>query len=117
MMSFACVLSLATLVAFIVVILGGKQQRENGWVVLTSMLSLVGLIECACMAIVAYLFDNDERFFPGWELDKSFIFCTVSWSVAILSAVAISLAAYILPPEDGYELIPSEQHYPEGLRY
>jgi len=35
-----------------VVILGGKQKREGGWKVLASMLVLVGVVQCASMAIV-----------------------------------------------------------------
>jgi hypothetical protein len=126
MMSFTAVLELATLVAYVVVILGGKQKREGGWRVLAGMLLLIGLVQCASMAIVvcytieredlltdleqAYLFDNDERFFIGWKLDKSWILCTVSWSIAVLSAAFISLSAFVFPPEDGYELIPSERY-------
>jgi hypothetical protein len=126
MMSFTAVLELATLVAYVVVILGGKQKREGGWRVLASMLLLIGLVQCTSMDIVvcytieredlftdleqAYLFDNDERFFIGWKLDKSWILCTVSWSIAVLSAAFISLSAFVFPPEDGYELIPSERY-------
>ncbi|KAH8786139.1 hypothetical protein BGZ57DRAFT_882268 [Hyaloscypha finlandica] len=110
MMSLTAVLELATLVAYIVVILGGKQKREAGWKVLASLLLLIGVVQCASMAIVAYLFDNDERFFVGWKLDKAWILCTVSWSIAVLSAAFISLSAFVFPPEDGYELIPSERH-------
>ncbi|KUJ15730.1 uncharacterized protein LY89DRAFT_618302 [Mollisia scopiformis] len=111
MMSFAAVLELATLVAYVVVLAGGKQKRENGWKVLTFLLVLVGALQCASMAIVAYLFDNDDRFFVGWKLDKSWILCTVSWSIAIISAALISLSAFVFPAEDGYELIPSERYY------
>jgi len=103
-------MELATIVAFIVVLAGGKQKREGGWPVLTFLLVLVGLLQCAGMAIVAYLFDNDtDRFFVGWTLDTSFYLCTASWSIAILAAAGVSLSAYIFPPEDGYELIPSER--------
>jgi len=109
MMSFAAVLELATLVAYVVVILGGKQKRETGWRILAFMLMLVGVVQCASMAIVAYLFDNDDRFFVGWKLDKSFVLCTVSWSIAVLSAAFISLSAFVFPSEGGYELIPSER--------
>ena len=51
-MSFAAVLELVTLVAYIVVLLGGKQKREVGWKVLAFMLMLVGVVQCAAMAIV-----------------------------------------------------------------
>ena len=52
MMSFAAALELATLVAYVVVILGGKQMRETGWRILAFMLTLVGVVQCASMAIV-----------------------------------------------------------------
>jgi hypothetical protein len=56
----------------------------------------------------AHLYDNDDRFFPGWKLDTSWILCTVSWSVMILLAGIISSTALLLPPEGGYELIPQQ---------
>jgi len=71
---------------------------------------LVGIVQCAGMAIVAYLFDNDDRFFVGWKLDKSWILCTVSWSIAVVSAALISLSAFVFSSEGGYELIPSERY-------
>lgn len=110
LMSLAAVLELVTLVAYVVVILGGKQKRETGWRVLALMLVLVGLVQCASMSIVAYLFDNDDQFFEGWKLDKAWIMCTVSWCVAVLSAAFLALSAFAFGPEDGYELIPSERY-------
>jgi len=110
MMSFAAVFELVTLVTYMVIIAGGKQKRESGWRVVVFFLVLVAALQCASMAIVAYLFDNDDRFFIGWKLDKSWILCTVSWSIAIVSAVLISLSAYLFPSEGDYELIPSERY-------
>jgi hypothetical protein len=52
LMSFAAVLELATIVSYAVIILGGKQKRETGWKILTFMLMLVGIVQCAAMAIV-----------------------------------------------------------------
>jgi len=52
MMSFAAVLELVTLVAYVVVIVGGKQMRVNGWKVLAVLGCLVGLFLCASVAIV-----------------------------------------------------------------
>jgi hypothetical protein len=56
----------------------------------------------------AYLFDNEDRFFVGWRLDQSWIFCTVSWCISLICAGAIVIAAQILPSEGGYELIPDD---------
>ena len=54
-----------------------------------------------------YLYDNDDRFFPGWRLDDSWILCTVSGSVVVIIASAVIASAFTLPPEGGYELIPN----------
>ena len=61
------------------------------------------------MSEQAYLFDHDNRFFVGWELDKSWILCTVSWCVMMVDALGIIGAALFMPKEDDYELIPEPQ--------
>jgi len=109
MMSFTAVMELATLVAYVVMIAGGREKREKGWKVLVFMLVLVGVLQCACMSIAAYLYDNDERFFVGWKLDNGWILATSSWCIVIFSAAFISLSAFVFPSEGGYELIPSER--------
>jgi hypothetical protein len=55
-MSFAVVLEGTTIIAFIVVIAGGKQKRESGWRVLSGLLILVALVQCAAMALVVGYF-------------------------------------------------------------
>ncbi|KAI1959819.1 hypothetical protein LOZ58_004184 [Ophidiomyces ophidiicola] len=72
-MSFAIVLEAITLITYIVILAGGKQMRETGWKVLTVFLVFISLVQCGGMALVSYLFDNDERFYPGWKLDSSWI--------------------------------------------
>ena len=52
LMSFAAVLELGTIVAYVIIIGGGRQKRETGWKVLAFMLMLVGIVQCAGMAIV-----------------------------------------------------------------
>jgi len=105
-MSFTSVLEMATIVAFAVVLIGGRQKRVQGWKVVAGMLGFVGVLQCVGMAIVAYLFDYDERFFAGWRLDVAFVLCTVSWIVSIVAASLVALSAYVLPSEGDYELIP-----------
>ena len=51
-MSFAVVGEGVTLVAYVVIMAGGKQKMEGGWRILSGMLFLVGLIQCAGMAII-----------------------------------------------------------------
>ncbi|MCJ1357012.1 MAG: hypothetical protein MMC33_007008 [Icmadophila ericetorum] len=106
LMSFAIVIEGMTLIAFIVMIIGSKQKRESGWKILSGLLVLVGAIQSSGMALIAYLYDNDDRFFPGWKLDISWIMCTASWSVMVLVGAGITTAALLLPSEGGYELIP-----------
>ncbi|KAF2091565.1 hypothetical protein K490DRAFT_31548 [Saccharata proteae CBS 121410] len=107
LMSFAVIIEAAALIAYAVIILGGKQKRDKGWKIVCGLLGLAGAVQCASMAIVAFLYDHDERFFPpGWALDNSWILCTVSWSVLVLSVAGLAGAAIAMPEEGDYELIP-----------
>ena len=105
-MSLSIILEFATAVAFIIVILGGKQRREQGWKVLAACLTLVVAVQVAAMALMSHVFERDERFFEGWKLDRSFWLCVASWVGSLLVAAGISVAAWVLPEEGGYELIP-----------
>ena len=58
-MSFAVVLEGMTLIAFMIMLLGGKQQRESGWKILSGLLVLVGLIQCTGMSLMVRLFRSD----------------------------------------------------------
>ncbi|KAF1994975.1 hypothetical protein P154DRAFT_500976 [Amniculicola lignicola CBS 123094] len=109
LMSFAVVIELCTVVSFIVIIAGGVQRRTQGWQVMCSILLVGGVIQCAGMAIVAFLFDHDDRFFSGWYLDSCFTLCTASWTTLVLTSVGIAATAMYLPEEGDYELIPDEQ--------
>lgn len=51
-MSFAVLLELATLVAYIIIILGGQQLRQYGWKVVVSLLAAIVLVQCSGMAII-----------------------------------------------------------------
>lgn len=81
-MSFAAVLELATIVAYMVVINGSKQKRETGWKVLAFLLVLVGVVQCAAMAIVVC----DTIFFP------SFVFAGLTRS----AGMTVLLMTYFL---------------------
>jgi len=52
LMSFAIIIEMATLIAYAVIILGGKQKRDFGWKVVCSLLALGAMVQCASMAIV-----------------------------------------------------------------
>lgn len=104
--SFGVIMHLAGLVTFLVIMGGGKFKREVGWKVLSSLLLGVAAIEFVIIGIVAYLYDHDEQFIvPGWNLDTSWILCTISASLSVLCAVGLTLSAYLLPEEDGYEFL------------
>lgn len=134
-MSFAIVIEGMTLVAFLVILAGGVQKRASGWKILSGMLLLVGVVELTSMSLMvslraftqatlrgcvasraeakiemqSYLYDNNDRFYPGWKLDDSWILCTVSGSVLVITAGAIIASAFTLPSEGGYELIPARE--------
>lgn len=109
LMSFTGILEIATLVAFFIILAGGLQKQAQGWKVLVGLMGVVVVGQVASTAIVAYLLDYDERFFPGWELGKSWVMGTVSWAVVLCTAGGVSIASYLLPPEGGYELITDER--------
>ena len=52
LMSFAVVLEGMTLVAYIIILVGGRAQRESGWKVTSFLLFLTGCVQCAAMAII-----------------------------------------------------------------
>jgi hypothetical protein len=52
LMSFAVIVELAGLVALVVVLLGGVQQREKGWRVFVPVVGVAAAVQCAGMAIV-----------------------------------------------------------------
>ncbi|KAJ5792677.1 uncharacterized protein N7503_008655 [Penicillium pulvis] len=106
LMSFAVVLQGMSIVTYIIILGGGKRLRENGWGVLSILIACSAIVQAASMSIVAYLFDNEDRFFVGWQLDESWNFCTVSWCIGLICAGAVIVAAQLLPSEGGYELIP-----------
>lgn len=107
LMSFAVIIQLAALIGYGVVIVGGKQKRDKGWKMVSGLMIVAGVVQCAAMSIVAFLYDNDERFFPpGWRLDSSWILCTVSWAFSFMIATGLIAAAIVLPEEGNYELIP-----------
>lgn len=56
-MSFAVVMEGMTLIAFLVVIVGGKQKRDSGWRIVSGLLLLVALIQCTAMALVVRFSD------------------------------------------------------------
>ena len=59
-MSFAVVIEGMTLIAFVVVLGGGKQKREVGWKVVSGLLLLVGLIQCTGMALMVSYFQDEK---------------------------------------------------------
>ncbi|KAF2247811.1 hypothetical protein BU26DRAFT_457762 [Trematosphaeria pertusa] len=109
LISFDVVIELCTLVAFCVIIAGGVQRRTAGYMVLCALLLFGGIVQCAGMAIVAFLYDHHERFFEGWYLDASWSLCTASWSILVLTSLGIAASAFYLPAEGDYELVPDRQ--------
>ncbi|QPG97271.1 hypothetical protein C2857_006063 [Epichloe festucae Fl1] len=104
--SFSAILCLATLVCFLVVIKGGKYRRETGWTLVSGMLTMVSLVEFVVISAVAYLFDHDDQFtIPGWRLDVSWSISLASAIISLASAVGLTVSAYLVPPEEGYDYL------------
>jgi formate hydrogenlyase subunit 3/multisubunit Na+/H+ antiporter MnhD subunit len=52
LMTFAVVIEGMTIVAFAILISGGKQRREQGWGVMAILVALAAFIQVAAMALV-----------------------------------------------------------------
>lgn len=106
MASFTIILCLASLIAFALVMGGGKYRRETGWPFVSALLTLVSVVEFIIISIVAYLYDHDDQFtVPGWNLDVSWYLGTVSAGISLVIAAGLAASAYLLPPEEGYEFL------------
>ncbi|KAL7895676.1 hypothetical protein HDV63DRAFT_366317 [Trichoderma sp. SZMC 28014] len=106
MASFTMILCLASLIAFALVMNGGKYRRETGWPFVSALLTLVSVVEFIIISIVAYLYDHDDQFtVPGWNLDVSWYLGTVSAGISLIIAAGLAASAYLLPPEEGYEFL------------
>lgn len=51
-MSFAVVLEGMTIVAYLIILAGGKQLRESGWGILSLLIMLSAAVQAASMALV-----------------------------------------------------------------
>jgi hypothetical protein len=79
-MSFAVVLEGMSIVAYVIILGGGKRLRENGWRVLSLLIILSAIVQAAGMSIVVGLASNKGNrwtieyctdgsgFFPGISL-------------------------------------------------
>ncbi|KAK5168136.1 uncharacterized protein LTR77_006704 [Saxophila tyrrhenica] len=106
LMNLSLMFELACIVGYVTILFGGRVVRESGWKILSGLLGLVGVAQLVAMALVAYLYDHDNRFFVGWELGKSWVLCTVSWCALFVNALGVIGAAFLAPKEDDYEQIP-----------
>lgn len=98
---------LATLVTFALVLLGGKQMRDQGTRVLSVMLMLCAAGQVLTVALVARLFEVDDRFFEGWRLGGAWALTVASAALQCGAIVGLVAAKWYLPEEGGYELIPN----------
>ena len=62
LMSFAIVLEGMSIVAYVIVLAGGKQLRESGWKVLSLLMVLSALVQAASMSIVVGILSSISFF-------------------------------------------------------
>jgi hypothetical protein len=104
--NLAAVVHFAAVVALVVVMAGGKLQRERGWPVVGGLLGVAAVVEAVIVGVVAYLYEHDAQFLvDGWALDHSWYLCLASAVVAALVGGGVVASAHFLPPEDGYAFL------------
>lgn len=69
-MSFAVVIEGMTFISFVVMIAGGKQKRESGWKILAGLLFLIGVVQCAGMALIVKPYSLRFPPFPIHQFDN-----------------------------------------------
>ena len=55
-MSFAVIFEMATLVSFLVIMLGGKAKRLGGWSIIAVLIVAVAAVQFSCFSIVVCFF-------------------------------------------------------------
>jgi hypothetical protein len=85
LMSFSVVLEGMILLAFIVMVIGGKQRRVTGWQALSGMLFAAGAVEAAGMAIVVSVVSMQLQLETRWLTRSRPIYSTMT-SVSIFRA-------------------------------
>ncbi|KAK6329771.1 hypothetical protein TWF696_003634 [Orbilia brochopaga] len=103
LMDLAVSLEVLIIAAYVIILIGGRERREKGWKLLSSLLFVNVALQLIAMSLVSYVYENDERFFVGWKLDVSWVLCTFSWGITLIIAGMIAMVGWLLPPEDGYE--------------
>ncbi len=110
-MSFAVVLEGMTLIAYVVILAGGKQKRESGWGVLSGLHVLCAALQCAGMAIIVsdvslWLFESQWRPKRRESLNKpyaaleadTYIFLFLDRPTSTTTTTASSPAGNSTPP-------------------
>jgi len=103
LMNLAVSLEVVIIAAYIIILIGGRERREKGWKLLSTLLFISVALQIVAMSLVSYVYENDERFFVGWKLDVSWILCTLSWGITLVIAGLIAMVGWLLPSEDRYE--------------
>ena len=82
LMSLAVVLEGMTLIAFVVMLAGGKQKRESGWRIVCAFLCIVGVVQCAAMAFMVKPPERDGLGKRGETLMATRHSCTTTTSAS-----------------------------------
>ncbi|KAK0616031.1 hypothetical protein B0T17DRAFT_539958 [Bombardia bombarda] len=107
LMNLAVVLQCAVGVGIIISLAGGRVRRTDGWRILSVPLAIDALLQFCSVTFVQYLHDHDDMFIvPGYRLSWAWYLCIASACLTALVPVGMTISAYVLPDEDGYELLP-----------
>ncbi|KAI5819443.1 hypothetical protein BZA77DRAFT_304097 [Pyronema omphalodes] len=105
LMSLAVVLEAATIVCFGTILMGGRAKREQGWGIVTVMMGLTAILQATAVVLIENVFVNDERFFDGWELGRSWVLAGGSAVGMLLLAGGLAGSRWWLGREGGYAIL------------
>ncbi|CAG8582370.1 11456_t:CDS:2 [Paraglomus brasilianum] len=99
---FAAFVGAVTWLALVVVMLGGRGKRERMWGSIAAWLMFHAFFQFTAVGLIAYLFNNSDRFYFGYKYDMSFIFATISGSLSVMLSISLVLNGVLVPSRYDY---------------
>ncbi|KAK4050214.1 hypothetical protein OIO90_005196 [Microbotryomycetes sp. JL221] len=102
----ALVFGLASVLASLIILLGGRQKRETGWKLISGLLTVEFILLIVSTSLIAHEYRMDDRFYYGSKLGQGYILSTVAWSLDVVIVGVLLVVGFMgLVKEDDYEQI------------
>ncbi|KAI7894508.1 uncharacterized protein EV154DRAFT_599857 [Mucor mucedo] len=104
-MVIATILGGLTLFGILATMCSERRKRSQAWAPLSFMFLIYAIPQAFSMGIIAYLFNTSATFYMGTRYNFSFVLSIISWCLAVILAVILSLVGIMSPPDYSYQRI------------